>query len=400
MPTLIDADNFTHREFTTLTVPSATNRRIWAQVGRPAGVTFDDTTHVRDGRGFMKITGDGVTSTDARRGLLAGTRVIVCSFYFVADAVPNVLSDIIETSGPANNHTVEMATDGTIHYNVGGSGDQSFAGNKADGLVHRLDVRINTQGTTSLIDVSLDGVAGTQCSVAGQTAADITSLDFFGTAASTWTCYYQDVIYSTTSVDHPLGAHRVLNLHVNGDGTHAGTIVAGDFDKADGTDILTTTTDAWTEIDDWITGAADTTTYIQDTAGASTEYTEHTFEDTAEGTIWGSFGYAACLASATTTCLLGVRFVDSGGATIFNLVNVEDVSETTNRFWRGLVRANPTMTEVNGDKVRIGLSTDVAPDPRCSAVMMMIAVPGDPSAAAAASLVAPRRTARNPLLRR
>jgi hypothetical protein len=378
MPTLVDLDNFLHREFTALTLPTAADRRIWSTVSRPAGVTYS-TTYLRDGRGFMKITGDGVTSTDARRGIPAGNRIVLCSFYFLADAVPNVLSDILETSGPTNNHTVEMATDGTIHYNVGGSGDQSFAGSKADGLVHRLDVRFNTSGTTSLIDVSLDGVAGTQCSVAGQTAADITSLDFFGTATSTWTCYYQDVVYSFTSADHPLGAHLVKTLHVNGDGTHAATIVAGDFDKASGADILTSTTDAWTEIDDWITGAADTTTYIQDTAGATTEYTEHTFDDTTESTIWGVVGYAACFASATTACELGVQIVDSGGANVAQILNIQptgdDVSETTLRFWRKLISANPTQSAVNAYKVRIGQSDDVAPDPRCSAVMLQIAVP-------------------------
>jgi hypothetical protein len=172
-------------------------------------------------------------------------------------------------------------------------------------------------------------------------------------------------------------------LNPNGDGTHASTIVAGDFDKASGADILTSTTDAWTEIDDWATGAADTTTYVQDSAAASTEYTEHVFENTAEATVWAACGYAACFASAATACELGMRVVDSADATVADILNVapagDDVSETTLRFWFKLLSTNPTATAVNGYKVRIGLSDDVAPDPRCSAVMVMIAVPGDPS---------------------
>jgi hypothetical protein len=386
MPTIIGCDNFLHRNFDNLALPVTTTKRIWSVVDTPANISFD-TGKTRDGRGFAKILGTGTGAiVRLRKALAAGTRVLTWSVYFIVDAAPSVKSAIAFGSAGTTGG-VFMATNGSITYDINGSSSQTIAGNYADGLVHRLDARFDTSGATHLLDVSIDGTAGTQSSF-GSSAGDITAIGLGKIAGTeTLTVWLQDLVWSVTSADHPIGDHYVRPLYPNGDGTHAASITAGDFDKADGTDILTSTTDAWTEIDDWITGAADTTTYIQDTAGASTEYTEHTFDDTNK-VPWNVSGYAACFASSATLCTLGVRFVDSGGTTLTDLLADEDVSELTLRYWFASIAApggSWDATKVSGVKVRIGLSTDVAPDPRCSAVMMMMAVPGD-----ADSLAVPR----------
>jgi hypothetical protein len=376
MPTIIGADNFSHRYFGNDTsLPSAAHRRIWSLVNRPAGLSFD-SGKTRDGRGFMKIVEDGVTATQGRKGIVAGNRVLVSSFYFIVDAAPSVESLMAWGQGPASACSLLMTTAGEIKYRIGGGGGVTLPGNVADGNIHRVDLRMDTSSTTFVMDCTLDSLPGSQLSLGGLTATDITDIVIGSfTPTHTLTFWVQDLVWSVTSGDHSIGEHVVHSVYPNGDGTHAPTITAGDFNDGAGGDILTSTTDAWTEIDDWATDVADTATYVQDTAGASTEYTEHTFGDTAVTTIWGVFGYAACFASSTTLCSLTVRVVDSTDATLTDILADEDVSETALRYWAMPITGpggNWDQDEVSGAKARIGLSTNTGTLPRCSALMLQV----------------------------
>jgi hypothetical protein len=382
MPALIGADNFTHRDFSANRhgLGSANGERgYWSVVNRLAGISFD-TAKIRDGRGFMKIVEDGITATNARKGIAAGVQVLSFSAYFIVDTAPSVNSLMFWGGGPVNSGQLLMNSDGTIHWNLNGTGDQSFVGSKADGQPHRLQVKIDTSGTTFTVDVTLDGVTGTQAARSGQTAADMTSLGIGSfTATHSLTFWIQDLVWSATPTDYPIGGiddHVVRSLNPSGDGTHAASITAGDFDMGDGTDILTTTTNAFLEIDDYLTGSADSSTYIQDTAGASTEYTEHQLEDTDLTTIWDVFGYVATFASSSTACTLTARVVDSLDATLTDVLADEDVSNTALNYNVAKIAApggSWDQAEVNGLKIRIGLSTNVAQLPRCSAVMLQVA---------------------------
>lgn len=382
MPTLILADNFSHRDFSALrhNLGSANGERgFWSVIGNAAGLSFD-TTKTRDGRGYMKIVEDGVTATRGVKGIAAGVRTLVGVVYFRIASLPSVLSRLCVGHGPTNGLRLEMNTTGNLVMSIGGTGTVTTSGTYDDDADHRLDFYWDATGTTHTVDWQVDGSAQTQVTRASQTAADITALTLGSdTASHTLTAWMQDVALSATAGDYPIGTVFVRALNPNGDGTH-NISGAGDFDKGDGTDILASTSDAWGEVDDWIIGAADSTTYVQDTGGASTEYTEHTLGDVTplETTIYDVFGYTATFAASTALVRLTVRIVDSAGTTLTDILADEDISDTAPHFNVSKISAPGgtwDQTELNGLKARIGLSTDIANSPRCTSVQVQYATP-------------------------
>ena len=378
MPTLTGADNFLHRKLdSTVTLPAATDRRIWTASANTGGFSID-STKTRDGRPFLKVVQSGAANTFLGKGLPTGVRTHVESFYFYVNTAPGTASRM-RTFIATVNGFIRMETDGKVSAGVGGGTLRTSAAGYADGAVHRIDAKFVTSTTTYALDVSIDGTALTQATVTS-TAADITQ-HYVGSGVSTdnLTYWVQDLVWGTTSGDHPIGAHRCPSLYPSGDGTHNVT-TSGDFLNGAGGNITNSTTTAWQEIDDWITGAGDTTTYVAHAAGASTEYTEHTLDDTSGSpTVWGAVGYAAAFAAGTLADNLTVRIVDSGGSTVADIWgSPEDVSETTLQYAWKLLATNPASTTVDGYKVRIGFSSDVSPVPRCSAVMVVVALAGDP----------------------
>jgi hypothetical protein len=211
----------------------------------------------------------------------------------------------------------------------------------------------------------VDGTAQTTSSLSGQTAAVMTSVRFgSGAASHTATCWYDDVVISYTSADHPIGAHKVLSLVPNADGTDSG-----------GTNFtLTGGTTNWEVLDEW---PADTTTYIAQTTASGTSYREVQFGDTTETTIWGVHGYLAYFAAGTAANNGTTRIVDSSGNTLTDIFS-GDMSESS-LFYKSAIIAAPggswTQAGLNGVKGRVGFSTDVSPNPRWSALLLQYAVP-------------------------
>jgi hypothetical protein len=380
VPTIVGADNFTHQSFVgnLAAPPAAADRRIWSQ-GPGTWSSFDSGV-TRDGRGSMKLAMDGTNAAHNVKNIPTTNKVLVFSVYIRATTTASVVTNMLMAVMPSNSGAIRADTSGVFSAQVGGGTVRTSTVSYTDGVWHRIDARFDSTGTTWTLDWAIDGVAQTAASLAGMVATDITGVRLgSATAQAAMDIWYQDLVWSFTSGDHPIGAHRVLTLLPNGDGTHNLSGV-GDMDF-DTTAISVTDafgrTDVYTGINTW---PANLGNFVEDLAGASTEYTEHTFEDiSGSPTVWGAYGYAAASASTTTLCTITVRFVDSGGATVFNLLNDEDVSETTLRFWFGKVVDNPAASTVNGYKVRIGLSTDVAPDPRVDAVMLQYAIAGDPA---------------------
>jgi hypothetical protein len=368
MPTPVLIDGFEHQTLST----SGTG--IWSAVSNAGQITID-TTNKRTGTAALRVAEDGVSATWIAKSI--NSQVVVGSLYLRLTATPSTGSTILTFTGPASNPDFRVNTSGTIRATIGGSSGVDGP-NIVDGDWHRLDFRISTNSTTYTIEWSVDGATQTTSSLSGQTATAMTTVRFGGVAASTATVWYDDVVLSHTSADHPIGAHKVLSLVPDADGTNSGaanfTLVGGSTN--------------WEVLDEW---PADTTTYIAQTTNSGTSYREVEFADTTETTIWGVHGYLAYFAAGTQANNGTTRIVDSGGTTLTDIFS-GDMSEST-LFYRSAIITAPTggwtQTGLNGVRGRVGFSTDVSPNPRWSALMLQYAVPE----AENVTIVAPMATA-------
>src|SRR3990167_9025929 len=292
MPTPTWADGFHHKTAAAERFGGATDTGIFSTISRAAGISFANETY--GSAPDLQVVQDGVQFTNVARGIPAGNRVVVASFYFkLPSGAPSVASRMFMLPGPANTIKVWIETDGTI--SVGDNAGSTIGPNVADAGVHLLDLRYNTSGTTFTVDWAVDGSAQTQATLAGQTAADMTLWQLGSSAnAHTLTCRYWHYVMSYTSGDHPIGEHRVYGLLPDSDGTH--TSGANIMEDQAGTDIVPGYTTAWSLVNEW---PAETTDYIRCTAntGGDAEYAEVNFEDTSEGTVWAVSGFAALRAA-------------------------------------------------------------------------------------------------------
>lgn len=129
-------------------------------------------------------------------------------------------------------------------------GSQGFT--VTTGQWYRVDVRVVTSANPWTIDVQVDGTALTQLApaIAASTNMALFIFGANGAAAQTSDIFFDDIIVSNTSGDYPIGAGKVEPHTVVADGTHS---IAGtnDFERGTSpTDILNSTTDAYTLVDD------------------------------------------------------------------------------------------------------------------------------------------------------
>ena len=346
-----------------------------------ASTVVGTPTNIAGGRTGRGLECNPATGTEYFGREIPGTNPVlsVVSFYVKFTSLPTVDSVIfamLPGTGIGGRLWFKQST-GKFHLAISATANGTDVGPAGitTGVWYLVDMRFDASANPWTLDGQIDG--GTNVQVTSAVAANTASSWRIGAdLTSTYTAQYDDFVASNTAADYPLGAHQVLPLHVNGDGTHAGTIVSGDFDKAGGADILTSTTDAWQQLDDWVTGVDDgATTCIICLAGAATEYTEHTFEDTAEATIWGVSAVVASPVSSTTAHTATFRIVDSGGATVVDLFAGDVSISIATHYASKFLTANPSSTTVNGYKFRFGFSTDPAPDPQVTAVMLQIAIP-------------------------
>lgn len=117
------------------------------------------------------------------------------------------------------------------------------------GQWYRIDIRVNTSANPWVIDAQVDGSALTQKTAV--VAAESASQFFFNSGINvTEDIYFDDITFSNTSGDYPIGGGYVNHFVPTSDGTHN---VAGASDFGHGTagaDITNATTDAWTLVDD------------------------------------------------------------------------------------------------------------------------------------------------------
>lgn len=365
-------------------------------------MTFDTTNkrlaaHIAS----LKIVEDGLNATNVSRQIAAGSRLVVVSFYIRMTAAPASQSRVFQMPGPASVPTLMMDTAGTLTAQIGTSGGQTTAGTYNDSNWHRIDMRIDTSGTTQTIDWYVNGVLQTQVSRSGLTAADMTGWRLGSTnAAENATCWYQDFVISVTTGDFPIGGHVVLPLYPVGEGTETLGTTNAIVDEA------AAQANLYQHVDDWNGGTPNTTDYITytstTTGDAASNFAEFTIQSPASNAvIWDVAGYVAGFAAGTNVDTADTQVLTAHGGTLIdhigNLIDYSGSTTVLGYFKQPLARPSGGWTPANlgAAVIQWGRSTDTNPQPRLSAVMLEYAAARPPGI-----VVDTRRVQRNSLLRR
>ncbi len=383
MPTLTWLDSFQHQQ----TAPTFYGTGAGVYDTSVGGANMSFVTGRRSGSLAIQLAQDGVTSTRVGKLVAAGNRTVVESFYFKISVAPSVNSAMWQGLAVINN-SISMDTTGHVFWSAGSGTVKTSSGTYADGVWHRIDVKWVTSASTYTLDIYIDGVSQIQQVSGSTTAGDITETRLGSTnAAHTLTVQVADWVRSVTSGDYPIGEHIVVPLIPNADGTHnwASTNMG---DQTGGR--LSSVTDLNTMVDDFASGAANTTDYIAytNTTNTATEYAEIGMSGVGSGaTVWAARAVAAIFAAGTTANAATTRIVDGSGTTVLDLY-VGDQSDTSLRHQASLLPGIDTPSEVNALKWRVGFPTDSNPAPRWSALMVDIAVAGDGNGTATPAAVA------------
>lgn len=263
---------------------AGSNGEHWSTVN-PGASTFSTTT-VRSGSRAARLNlsaSANPAAFETTRGV-SGT-LLVGRAYVRFATLPsinfNVFSVLASSSG-FRAGAIFNASDSKIYpgYDLTNIGSSGFT--VTTGQWYLVDIRVNVASNPWLIDVSIDGNTLTQYAPAN--AADTLTTVAFGRSASaaglTVDMFVDDVIFSATSGDYPIGPGKVEHFVPTADGTHniAG---ANDFEiGTGGTDILNATTTAYQLVDDvpLQSGAPGTTDFINMVAPPNaTDYVECIF---------------------------------------------------------------------------------------------------------------------------
>lgn len=397
MPTLIDVDGFNHRTIATVQGGSGFIGTYDTITGSP---TIDTTTlRSASSTGSLKCIGDGATAQSVRRNIIAGIRMTVGTFYFKGAAVPNTLTTILSNGG-GTSCIFQIDTNGKLNLLVNGGTPQLSASSICDGLWHLIDFKFDTSANPYLLDAKIDGTSFTQATKAAAAADQTTWTLGIGTPTSTATFFFSDFVMSSTSGDYPLGAHHVYPMYPNGSGTSTLGTTNAIVDEGGAQTTL------YQHVDDWNGGTPDTSTYITYTSNtlgdAASNFYEMTFTDVdgSDTVVWGVYAYLAGFAASTTggdTAACRIMDSHAGNTRLGWVGNVAgntgliDYSGSTTVL--GYATSSPessagghaalqapsggwSNTTANALVGQWGLSSDTAPLPRLSALMLEYVSPG------------------------
>ncbi len=244
-----------------------------------SGLASFDTSLKRNGARSLRIN-PSASVAYAQATISGSPNILVIKFYVYFTSFPTTQADVLNVVYVGGNSGVAYFTDNSLRTVKSGTSTGSGVV-ITTGQWYRVDYRMDISSNPQLQDLQVDGVAATQQSnaVAGST---ISTMTFCNTAGSeTMDMYIDDVIYSHTLGDYPLGAGKVEHFVPTADGTHniAG---GGDFQRGNtAVDILNATTTAFQLVDDvpLPSGAVDQADCWRGVApaNAATDYVEGLF---------------------------------------------------------------------------------------------------------------------------
>lgn len=342
-----------------------------------------ETTTVRSGGYSLKVSPAGVTAARLSKGVSAG--VVVGRMYIRFNSLP--AGDIrfgyfSAALGSACNLQFQNSTSylgiqwgtGSITYKPTAISANTW---------YRLDYLVDMASNPRTCDWQLDGSAATQVT-SSETGSTCDGLRW-GTNnnSDVYTCFYDDMIYTDTSGDYPIGEGQVVGLSPTSDGTHnPGTNVMED---ASGNDIGAVT--AYNLLDDVPLDTGGAADRVQQTVNGTGNYAEVVFaaipSASAVNGAWGLLAYQ----SASTASNQGATIMSHDNFSSFsdifgNPTTRGDMSEAS-EFYKSAVITDPGGGWTGSEtlKARIGYSGDANPDPYWDALMIELDyVPGTPPA--------------------
>ncbi|HEX7168273.1 MAG TPA: hypothetical protein VF230_14940 [Acidimicrobiales bacterium] len=334
---------------------------IWSD-GVSSGAAVVDTAVKRSGAASIKLSPN---SSPVYRGRLYngfGYPTIVMSFAMRFDTLP--AADVYELAGVTTvaataNYVSLRYIAATNQFSVGFPAEDVLSNiNVEAGKWYTVDLKVDVGTTTHRIDWRLNGVAQT-----GTTRTDATT-SLYGAGIGTgvsgiFTANYDDIVFSTTAADYPIGNVRILALQPDGLGTSSG---AGSFVDDDATAIDATSALRLADVP-----AGSGTTHIRQTAVGATSYVEVTMDDTTESCVRGAHGMVVYDPLNTNQGNHGKTVAVDG--TTESVVH-DGAMRANNTFMNPksapLTAAGGAWTPaaLNGLRFRIGYSTDANPQPR------------------------------------
>lgn len=242
------------------------------------------------------------------------------------------------------------------------------------GQWYAIEIKVDLSANPNTASWRIDNVAQTSTSTA-QAANNVNGLylgtNWAGTPADTFTANYDDVLLSQTAADYPIGDGKILPLLPNASGTHnnPSSVLQDETSVAIG---ATT----WNKLDDVpLDGLTD---YVKQTATNTSAYGEFGFQDPTDTCIRAVRGYMTYDPQNTTSANAGKTSVFDGTTESVIYNGAMQAASTPGRTEAAMVTgaASPwTQSAVNGLVARIGYSSDAAPTPRWTALMLEYDVP-------------------------
>jgi microcystin-dependent protein len=258
------------------------------------------------------------------------------------------------------------ASDGVIRNQVG-TGSRTLGPSVNDNAWHKLDILLDTTGTTWTCQWYVDDIVKPTASITGQAAGTgIVRMSYGSNSnAHTLTVDVDDVVTSLDLTDYPYLPHRVVLSVPNTDLPHNGGTNTIEID--DGSDVNNTGSgNAHQQLAEW---PPDLTTYVQQSAAGAGNYAALAFEDATLDNILAVKAIAAMF-SAGTPANDGTTEVLNSANTLLMTLYSGDMSTDVLHYRTGIVPQpvggwDPAFA---GIRMRIGFSADVVPQPRWSAL--------------------------------
>lgn len=325
----------------------------------------------------------------------SGQAHAIASVYFRLPTLPAGRLGIVQVEPVAGSHPIIWfnGTNNTINaefeFQAGGQQGPVLAAN----TWYRLDVWVDFSTNPNRIKWSIDGVAQTDVTFA-QAATTLSLFDLGTTGAETGTSQFDDFVFSVTSGDYPLGEHKVLLLGVD----TGQNVIASDGGTAFRTFTANgTISGAWDGsvapglIDEVPPNVSATADGIVQITTSTTAYMEVPFTSYTLGsgeTVAGLRAIVRGWAASGTAATIGLRAYN--GTTEETLVagTVDpafDNAATTAHICKMLTAANyATQAQLNALALRLGFSSDAAPDIGAHALYVEVAIKAGAGAVALA----------------
>lgn len=298
--------------------------------------------------------------------------------YVYFDSLPAATDYVffrIQTAGGSNYSFAYNNSTGKMRALIT-SGTVQTGPDMTTGVWYRIEWKAYCGSASATLDWSVgieDGAATAYTQATGTiTASTFASIQFGNSSVnSTWTGYCDNIVWSQTSTDYPIGPVRVEGIRPSSEGTDSlGSVITDE-------DGLTTSLYAKLSESPWATTANDD--LIKQTGTGTTSYAEVNFADTTRTTILGAKGYLQYASSATQSnqgaCIIIDE--DTTQTEIYgNPTTRQDYSETS-AFYKSTLLPVPSggwdQAAVNALKARVGYSGDANPNPYWLALMVEVA---------------------------